>query len=62
MTRNKIKNKIKLEIINVNKIITNKRRGTESKDEINWRTKMNVFIASMQSKKKKSKRKEKKEK
>jgi hypothetical protein len=34
MTRDKIKNKIQLEIINVNKTITNKRRGTESKEEI----------------------------
>ena len=28
------KDKIQLEIINVNKTITNKRRGTESKEEI----------------------------
>jgi hypothetical protein len=28
---NEIENKIQLEIINVNKIIANKRRGTESK-------------------------------
>jgi hypothetical protein len=35
MTRGKIKkNKTQLEIINVNKTITNKRRGTESKEEI----------------------------
>jgi hypothetical protein len=34
MTRDKIKNKTQLEIINVNKTITNKRRGTESKEEI----------------------------
>jgi hypothetical protein len=31
MTRDKIKNKIQLEIINVNKTITNKKRGIESK-------------------------------
>jgi hypothetical protein len=31
MIRDKIENKIQLEIINVNKTITNKRRGTESK-------------------------------
>jgi hypothetical protein len=34
MTRDKIKNKTQLEIINVNKTITNKRRGTESKEKI----------------------------
>jgi hypothetical protein len=31
MIRDEIENKIQLEIINVNKTITNKRRGTESK-------------------------------
>ena len=35
MTRDKIKNKTQLEIINVNKTIINKRRWTESKEEIN---------------------------
>jgi hypothetical protein len=35
MTRNGIENKIQLEIINANKIITNKRRGTKSKEKIN---------------------------
>jgi len=30
-----IKNKIQLKIINVNKIIVNKRRWTESKEKIN---------------------------
>ena len=48
MTRDKIKNKTQLEIINVNKTITNKRRGIESKEEIKWRTAMNFFIASTQ--------------
>jgi hypothetical protein len=32
MTRDGIKNKIQLEIINVNKTIANKRRWTESKE------------------------------
>jgi hypothetical protein len=32
---NEIENKTQLEIINVNKIITNKRRWTESKEKIN---------------------------
>jgi len=32
MTRDEIKNKIQLEIINVNKIIANKIRETESKE------------------------------
>jgi hypothetical protein len=31
MIRDEIENKIQLEIINVNKTITNKKRGTESK-------------------------------
>jgi hypothetical protein len=31
MTRDEMENKIQLEIINVNKTIANKRRGTESK-------------------------------
>jgi hypothetical protein len=35
MTRDEIKNKIQLEIINVNTKITNKRRETESKEKIN---------------------------
>jgi hypothetical protein len=35
MTRNGIENKIQLEIINANKIITNKRRGTKLKEKIN---------------------------
>ena len=35
MIKNEIKNKIQLEIINVNKIITNKRRMIESKGKIN---------------------------
>jgi hypothetical protein len=30
-----IKNKIQLEIININKIIENKKRGIESKEKIN---------------------------
>jgi len=51
MTRDKIKNKTQLEIINVNKTIINKRRGTESKEGIKWRTRMNFFIASTQSEK-----------
>jgi hypothetical protein len=34
MTKDKIKNKTQLEIINVNKTITNKRRGTELKKGI----------------------------
>jgi len=33
MSRYKIKNKIQLETINVNKIITNKRRGNKSKEK-----------------------------
>jgi hypothetical protein len=33
MTRNEIENKVKLEIINVNKIIANKRRETKSKEK-----------------------------
>ena len=35
MIMNEIENKIQLEIINVNKIIANKRRQTESKEKIN---------------------------
>jgi uncharacterized protein YeeX (DUF496 family) len=35
MTRDEIKNKIQLEITNVNKKISNKRRGIEFKDKIN---------------------------
>ena len=35
MTRDEIKNKIQLEIINVNTKIRNKRRETESKEKIN---------------------------
>jgi hypothetical protein len=35
MTKDEIENKIQLEIINVNKIIANNRRGTESKEKIN---------------------------
>jgi hypothetical protein len=35
MTSYEIKNKIQLEIINVIKTITIKRKGTESKDKIN---------------------------
>jgi hypothetical protein len=35
MTRDEIENKIKLEIINTNKIITIKRREDESKEKIN---------------------------
>jgi len=35
MTRDEIKNKIQLEIINVNTEITNKRRETKSKEKIN---------------------------
>jgi hypothetical protein len=34
MTKDKIQNKIQLKIINVNKTIENKRRETESKEEI----------------------------
>jgi hypothetical protein len=34
MTKDKIKNKTQLEIINVNKTITNKRRGIELKEGI----------------------------
>jgi hypothetical protein len=33
MTKDKIQNKIQLEIINVNKTIANKRRETETKEE-----------------------------
>jgi hypothetical protein len=35
MIMDEIKNKIQLKIINVNKIIVNKRRWTESKEKIN---------------------------
>jgi hypothetical protein len=35
MTRDEIKNKIQLEITNVNKKIANKRTGIEFKDKIN---------------------------
>jgi hypothetical protein len=35
MTRDEIENKIQLEIINTNKIITIKRREDESKEKIN---------------------------
>jgi hypothetical protein len=35
MTRDEIKNKIQLEIINVNTKITNMRRETKSKEKIN---------------------------
>jgi len=35
MSRNEIKNKIQLEIINVNNTIANKIRGIESKEKIN---------------------------
>jgi len=62
MTRDKIKNKTQLEIINVNKTITNKRRGTESKEEIKWRIGMNFFIASTQSDKERKGKERKKEK
>jgi hypothetical protein len=35
MSMDEIKNKIQLEIININKIIENKKRGIESKEKIN---------------------------
>jgi hypothetical protein len=35
MSMDEIKNKIQLEIININKITENKRRGIESKEKIN---------------------------
>jgi hypothetical protein len=57
MTRNEIENKIKLEIINVNKIIANKRRETKSKEKIYRRANMNFCIASMQIREKKKKEK-----
>jgi hypothetical protein len=57
MIKDKIQNKIQLEIININKTIANKRRETESKEEIKLRNGMNFFMASMQSE---EKRKEKK--
>ena len=60
MTKDKIQNKIQLEIINVNKTIANKRRETETKEEIKWRIGMNFFMASMHFEKKKGKRKKEK--
>ena len=63
MTRDEIKNKIQLEITNVNKKISNKRRGIEFKDKINWRADMIFCMVSTQSQKKREgKRKKKKEK
>ena len=62
MTKDKIQNKIQLEIINVNKIIANKRRETESKEEIKWRIGMNFFMTSMHFEEKKREKKERKEK
>jgi len=51
MIRDEIWNKIEWEIINVNKIIANKRRGTKSKEKVNWRVDMNFCINNMQSEK-----------
>jgi len=48
MIMNEIENKIQLEIINVNKTIANKRRWTESKEKINWRSDMIFGMASTQ--------------
>jgi len=53
MSMDEIKNKIQLEIININKIIENKKRGIESKEKINWRASMIFCIASMEFEKKK---------
>jgi hypothetical protein len=55
--RNEIWNKIEWEIINVNKIISNKRRGTESKEKVNWRVDMNFCINNMQSEKEREEKK-----
>jgi len=49
MTRDEIKNKIQLEIINVNTEITNKRRETKSKEKINWMADMIFCMLSTQS-------------
>jgi len=49
MTRDEIKNKIQLEIINVNTKITNMRRETKSKEKINWMADMIFCMLSTQS-------------
>jgi hypothetical protein len=59
MTRNEIENKVKLEIINVNKIIANKRRETKSKEKIYRRANMNFCIASMQIRERKRRKRKK---
>ena len=59
MTRNEIENKVKLEIINVNKIIANKRRETKSKEKIYRRANMNFCITSMQIRERKRRKRKK---
>jgi hypothetical protein len=60
MNMDEIENKIQLEIINVNKTIANKRRGNESKENINLRANMIFCMASKQSKEERGKRKKEK--
>ena len=62
MNMDEIENKIQLEIINVNKTIANKRRGNESKENINLRANMIFCMASKQSKEERGKRKKEKKK
>ena len=48
ITMDKIKNKIQLETINVNKKNANKRRWTKLKEKIYWRARLIFYMACMQ--------------
>jgi len=68
MSRHKMKNKIQLETINVNKIISNKRRGNKSKEKnklMGWYEFLHcqhIIQGRKRRKRKKERKKERKEK